>query len=466
MDTKILKNGYIEFCGYNATEVTGSANLVRFLQYHFLIDYGMRQTGKDEEDHVFNMKRHKSIKPKKLDGIILTHCHIDHCGLIPKLYAEGASCPIYIPMGTKGLLTLMWQDSVKIFNQEHERFGWTPLYTQDDVDMALKHIIECELYDRVRLNDNMNFTYINAQHIVGARQVFMECYDKVRMYRIGFTGDISNYKSRYWLDDLDMLPRCDMVVGECTYANSSREYYSTSRQKDLEKLDSSVAYILEKNSKIVLPTFSLNRLQDVLAMLYEHFDGHSPVRILVDTPLGISINQIWDKLIKKDFELWEKIKNWEDVYFITDFKDSVHFSKVQESMIVIAGGGMLSGGRARFWCKECMGNAHNAIIFTGYATPNSIAGQLRQGRFKEVKIDGKKIQYMALPKVWTSLSSHCDYNELLKYYTAINYNKLYLVHGEQEGKIKFAKELKAKLEKNNRTSRVICTQSDTKAYFS
>ena len=101
MDTKTLKRGYIEFCGQSATEVTGSSYLVRFLNYHVLIDYGMRQTSNDETDYITNLKRHKSIKPKKLDAIILTHCHIDHSGLIPKLYAEGADCSIYIPHGSK-----------------------------------------------------------------------------------------------------------------------------------------------------------------------------------------------------------------------------------------------------------------------------------------------------------------------------------------------------------------------------
>lgn len=466
MDTKVLKNGYIEFCGYNATEVTGSANLVRFLQYHYLVDYGMRQTSDEEKDHVCNMKRHKSIKPKQLDGIILTHCHIDHSGLIPKLYAEGANCPLYIPSGTKGLLTLMWQDSVKIFNHDYERFDRKPLYTQEDVENALKYVIECELYDRVNLNDKMNFTYINAQHIVGARQVFMECYDKARMYRIGFTGDISNYKSRYWLDNLDIMPKCNIVVGECTYANSNRNHSPRDRQKDLDKIDYAVMRAKERNAKIIMPTFSLNRMQDVLAMLYEHFNGRAPIKILVDSPLGMNINKLWDDLIIKDFALWDKIKNWDNVYYIEDFKDSVHFSKLNEPLLVIAGGGMLRGGRARFWVKECVSEVDNVIMFTGYATPESLAGRMRQGRGKYMQIDDKLVNNNALPMALKSLSSHCDATELARYYTDIQYNRIYLVHGDQDYKLKFAKELQAKLERKDRTSRVICTQSDTKAYFS
>lgn len=467
MENKVLKNGYIEFCGHNATEVTGSATLIRFKQYHVLIDYGLRQTSNDEEDYVVNIKRHKSIKPKKLDAIILTHCHIDHSGLIPRLFAEGANCPVFIPAGTKGLLTLMWQDSAKIFAQDYEKFGRVPLYTQEDIDNALSHVCECELYDVVAVtqDEEISLMYLNAQHIVGARQVVINLFDGIKLHRVGFTGDISNYKQKYWLDDLDILPKCDIIVGECTYANSKRVHKKKDKDNDINKIDMAVRYAIEHKSKVIMPTFSLNRMQDVLAMLYEHFDGDSPIKILVDSPLGMSISNIWGNLITRDFDLWEKICNWKDVYFISDFKDSVHFSKVQEPMIVLAGGGMLSGGRARYWCKECLPNKHDYIIFTGYSTPESPAGMIKSGKIKEVKLDGQVIKCNANIITLNSLSSHCDYNELINYYTKIRYNKLYLVHGNQEDKIKFASILRNRLSQENKTCKIIATTCDTKAHL-
>lgn len=465
MDTKALKRGYIEFCGQSATEVTGSSYLVRFLNYHVLIDYGMRQTSNDEADYIMNLKRHKSIKPKKLDAIILTHCHIDHSGLIPKLYAEGADCPIYIPHGSKGLLTLMWQDSVKIFAQEYEKYGRVPLYTQDDIDMALSHVVECDLYENINISTHISFMYINAQHIVCARQVMLNLKNSTNIQKIGFTGDISNYKYRYWLEDRDNLLPCDIIVGECTYSNSKRIHKSRDRQTDLNKIDNAIAYALEHKSKVILPTFSLNRLQDVLAMLYEHFDGKSPIKILVDSPLGKSICGIWSNLIDRDFNLWNNIREWKDIYMIEDFKDSVHFSKVQEPMLILAGGGMLSGGRARFWCKECLPNKDDYIIFTGYSTPESPAGQIKSGKIKELKLDGVNIKVKAKSASLNSLSSHCDYQELLDYYSTLRYNKLYLVHGNQEDKVQFANDLRVKLAKQNKTCKVIATTNDTKAHL-
>lgn len=465
MDTKTLKRGYIEFCGQSATEVTGSSYLVRFLNYHVLIDYGMRQTSNDEADYIINLKRHKSIKPKKLDAIILTHCHIDHSGLIPKLYKEGADCPIYIPHGSKGLLTLMWQDSAKIFAQDYEKFGRVPLYTQDDIDIALSHVVECDLYENINVSAHISLMYINAQHIVCARQIMLELTDSTNLYRVGFTGDISNYTYRYWLEDRDNLPPCDIIVGECTYSNSKRIHKSKDRHTDLNKIDNAISYALEHKSKVVMPTFSLNRLQDVLAMLYEHFEGESPIKILVDSPLGKSICGIWGNLIDRDFNLWNNIREWKDIYMIDDFKDSVHFSKLQEPMLVLAGGGMLSGGRARFWCKECLPNKDDYIIFTGYSTPESPAGQIKSGKIKELKLDGVNIKIRAKSTSLNSLSSHCDYQELLDYYSTLHYNKLYLVHGNREDKVQFANDLRAKLVKQNKTCKVIATSADTKAHL-
>lgn len=465
MDNKTLKRGYIEFCGNSATEVTGSAYLIRFLDKHILVDYGMRQTANDEADYIANLKRHKSIKPKKLDAIILTHCHIDHCGLIPKLYKEGASCPLYIPNGSKGLLTLMWQDSAKIFAQDYEKYGRVPLYTQDDINNALDHIVQCDLYDCAAIDDTIHFTYLNAQHIVCARQVYLQLNDGTNVKTIGITGDISNYRYRYWLEDRDTLPKCDIVIGECTYADSKRIHKSRDRENDLNKLDMAIKYALDNKSKVILPTFSLNRLQDVLAILYEHFEGDSPIRILVDSPLGKSICELWGLLIDRDFNLWDKIRAWEDVYYISEFKDSQHFSRVKEPMLVLAGGGMLSGGRARFWCKECLSNKDNYIIFTGYSTPESPAGQIKSGKIKELKMDGVNVKNAAKTTSLMSLSSHCDYNELLDYYSTLKFTKLYLVHSNQDDKLSFAEALKSRLAKESKSCKVVATTTDTKAHI-
>lgn len=465
MDNKILKNPYIEFMGSNSHEVTGSMDLIRYMGYHILIDYGLRQTSKDEEDYKVNKKRHKDIRPKKLDAILITHSHADHQSLLPQLYRDGCDCPVFIPKGTKGLLQIMLQDSVKIFLKEAEKSNRQPLYTQEDVDNTMRHIVEVDKYKPYQINENITFTYYNAQHIVKACQIYMELTDGIVVKKLGFTGDFSNYDDRYYLDSLDDLPQVDLLVGESTYSDSTRLIKAKDRKKDIEKIDMAIKYALEHKSKVIIPTFSLDRLQVMLAVIYDMYDGKPPIKILVDSPLGKQISRLWEKLIDKDNELWNNILNWDSCHWIRDFKDTMHFSAVDEPMLILAGGGMLQGGRATYWVKEHLGVSKNRILFCGYATEESIAGQIKNGKLKEIKIDGYIIKNKAQITTLNSFSSHADRKHLIEYYKRIQYTKLCLVHSQQESKIQFAKDLQNELSKLNRTSKVICTNYETKVHF-
>lgn len=465
MDNRILKKPYIEFVGANANEVTGSANLVRYLNYHILVDYGLRQTNNDTEDYTFNLKRHKSIKPKCLDAIFLTHLHIDHCGLVPKLYKEGCDCDLYIPDGSKGLLTIMWQDSLKIFHQDYERFDRKPLYEQCDIDKALSHVKEYKLHEPIKLNENIFFISFNAQHIVKSRQLYFTFTDGINTKRIGFTGDISDYKNKYWLSPMEQLPYCDVLVAECTYGSYKRMHKERDRKTDVNKLDTAIKYAKIHGSKVIIPTFSLNRLQDILATLYEVYEGNCPLKIVVDAPLGHKISNLWTELIDKDHALWDKISKWTRIYWIKDFTQTEAFNRLNQPLIIIAGGGMASGGRSTYWCKEHLSNSDSYIIFTGYSTPESIAGQIKNEKIKAIKIDGKTVKNRAKVLTLNSFSSHCDYNHLINYYLNAQYNKICLVHAEQDAKNVFSKKLKEELAKQNKTSSVVVVNKNTKTYF-
>lgn len=460
------QKSYIEFVGYNSTEVTGSANLVRFLDDYILIDYGMRQTSNDEDDYKINRKRHKSIKPKALTAIILTHLHNDHCGLIPTLYRDGANCPLYIPQNSKGLLTLMLQDSVHIFEKEYELYNKTPLFNQNDVDLTLKHVKEVDLYELTHVNDNISFTYYYAQHIVKSRQVLLELKNNTTIKRIGFTGDFSSYKNRYFLLKRDTLPHCNIVIGESTYSNKNRiNKENKDKKKDIDKIHDAIQDALSKRSKIIVPVFSLDRLEIFLATLYDTYDGKCPIKIFVDTPLGYQISKLWDILIDKDFDLWNKIKNWDNVYWNTDFSLSQRFNMIQEPLMVLAGGGMLQGGRSRFWVKENLNNKDNIIMFCGFSTPNSLAGQIKEGK-NYITIDNQKIKNKSKVVSLNSFSCHADYQKLMEYYVnELKYEKICLVHGEMNAKINFAEDLKKNLSKSNRTSRVVCVTQNTKIHL-
>lgn len=458
------ENSYIQFVGHNSTDVTGSCNLIKFINYTVLVDVGGVQTNDTKADYVCNSTLHKDIKPRNLTAIILSHQHIDHTLQAPLIYQKGANCPCYISKGSKGLLTLMWQDSVKIFNQEYEKLGRKPIYSQEDVDNALAHIVECDLHDNIKINDNISFELYNAQHITKATQILLKLNNGVNTKTIGFTGDISN-KERYYLTDFEPLPRVDILVGECTYSNNKRLHKCKDRNKDMEKLDVEIKSALQSKGKVLIPTFASNRLQEILTTLYTMYNGKSPIKIIVCTPLGKSISDIWDRLIDKNQELWHNVYNWKDVRWVDNYKDMVSYSQIDEPMLVIASGGFLSGGTAVYWTKLLLNNKKNHLVFCGYSSEESIAGQIKSGKIQEIKIDGVKVHNNAHTTTLNSFSSHMDYEQLLDYYTTINYNKICLVHSEQDSKIEFAKELRRRLSKVDKCSKVVSTNYETKINF-
>ena len=251
------KTSYLKFIGGNSHDVTGSCTLLKFKDKTILVDYGSVQSNNDAEDYKINSKIHKDIKPKQLDGIIVTHPNnIDHSGMIPLLYRKGATCPCYIPKGIKGIYTLMLQDSVKIFMQDYEKLKREPIYYQEDVDKTLSHIVECELHDKIFINDNISFTYYNAEHIPKARQIVIELNDGVNIKKIGFTGDISHKSSQYYINEFENIPNhLDVLVGECTYSGDRRLHKPNDRAKDIDKLKMAIDYAVNHKSK-VYPTFA------------------------------------------------------------------------------------------------------------------------------------------------------------------------------------------------------------------
>ena len=465
MYNKKLKKGYLEFVGYNAVSVTGSATLLRFLDQAILIDFGLRQTNDEEEDYIHNSKYHKDIKPNKLDAIICTHLHADHASLVPLLYKNGADCPVYIPVGSKQLYKIMLLDSCKIIETESERFNRKPIYTEQDVHNTLNHIVELSFNQKYRITDNIEVELYNAQHIVKASQLVFTLNDGVKTKRIGFTGDWSNYNNVHYIENMEPIPQVDVLVAEATYGDTKRLTKKKDRKNDLNKLDTAIKNAYNNHGKVIIPIFTLHRLQTVLAVLYEQYKDNNKIRILVDSPLGNRISEIWSNVIDKDHELWEEIKRWKNVYWISEYKDSINFMALDEPMVVLASGGFLKAGRARNWIKEYLSSNKNYIVFCGYASPESVAGQLKSGSMKNIKIDGKTVKNKAHIVNLMSFSSHADLAQLLKYYTETAYNKICLVHSEWESKNKFAELLKEKLSECNRSSRVVVVNSDSKVYI-
>lgn len=462
------KNFYYKAIGQSSHDVTGSCHLIKSDKYTILLDYGMYQTNDVKQDHKINHKRHKDIKPKHIDYIFISHLHADHTGLLPALYRDGCRAPIYITKNSKSLLRVMLMDSVHIMEKEQEKYGFTPLYNEQDVETTLKYIREVD-YGKHYIEEDLSIIFLSAQHIINSAQIIVEFKENNQIKKVGYTGDIGQYgRHKTFLKDFEPIHNVDLLIGEATYSNATRLNKSKDKCKDVEKIKTVISRAIKDKAKVLMPVFSLNRLEDILSTLYDIYgqDDTFKVPIIIDTPLGIKIAKEWKKSIEYDNDYWQDVWVWANVQKSETFKESLAWQELKGTMIILASSGMMTAGRSIAWGKKLLPNSKDHIIFCGFSSKKSLASMIKNYRANErIKIEGVYYKNKAQVTTLNSFSSHMDYEQLLQYYTNVNYNKICLVHSEQDSKIKFAEELRARLSKADKCSKVVATNYETKIHF-
>ena len=451
---------YVKCIGNSAVDVTGSCYLVRFKKYCLLLDCGLIQGHDIATDYKLNMAQLKKIKPKEIDYIVISQPHTDHVALTPALYARGCQAHIYIPKGSKLFLKLLWEDSMKIFTQDCQRLNnkgtkATPFYTQENIDRALDRCIELE-YNTISLNEDINLRYIPAGHIIHSAQVYLDFHEGSIHHRLGFTGDIGGPNQNPYTIERVPMPYVDLLLGENTYNEAKRRNKQYDREKDIEKIKA----VIQDSHRVLIPCFSLQRTQVMLTLLYDLWckdEIPGDIQIYLDSPLAIKFCMLWP---------WaEPIMSWENLNIVDDWTDSQYWILSDPDGIVISASGFLTGGRIIEWLKCSLPNVNNTILFCGYSGENNLASKIRYGD-AHVIVDGVEVANNANIIELVSFSSHASYEELIDYYcNECKFIKLALVHGNMEGKPTFAKTLQDALSEQGKSSRVICTNEDTKIYF-
>ena len=254
------------------------------------------------------------------------------------------------------------------------------------------------------------------------------------------------------------MPFCNLTIGECTYNVPTRPNNAKDRSKDVEK----IATVVQESSKILFPSFSLQRTQELLQVLYAMWkDGmlDSSIKIYLDSPLASRINEVWPETT-----VWKTIKNWGNLHIIRDSEDSHALQTSSQHCIIISASGFLNGGRILGHLTASLPDPKATVMFIGYAGENNLASKIKANE-PVVEINGVLVENKAKIVELRSFSSHASYEELMDYYTEIPYNKICLVHGEMNGKVEFAKALKDKLASNGKSARVIAVNADTKIYI-
>lgn len=462
----------IEFWGA-AQEVTGSKHIITAPDgTKILLDCGLVQ-GANTDD----ANRHFGFNPKEIDVLVVSHAHIDHSGNIPNLVKQGFRGKILTTAATIDVLSIMLADSARIQEDDAEyinkkrkaegRKPIQPLYSLEDVEMAMKMFHAVHIKERFVWNDTVSFYFTDAGHILGSACITVEIKVKDDVRKIFFSGDVGRYNDRI-LKAPDDFPQADVILLESTYGNRLHDITENAEQK---LLDAVLKTCIEQQGKLIIPAFSLGRTQEIVYALDRmRTEGKLPkVRVYVDSPLSTSAT----KIMRRHTEYFN-----EDIldYMRTDsdpfaFPTLRYTPTIQESKainedegpaIIIAASGMMDAGRIKHHLAKYIEDPNNTILIVGYCEPSTIGGKLLDGA-KEISIYGKNFEVNASIEVITSYSAHADYEELIKFVNCQDPSKvksLYLVHGTIEAQEYFAEQLRNRGFQNviipKKGDRVIC----------
>lgn len=424
-----------------AHEVTGSCHLVETSSRRILFDCGMFQGGHEQE-----VKNAASFPfaPKSIDFVLVSHAHNDHTGRIPLLVKQGFKGKIYTTKGTAELMQLIWEDDYKIMVYNQQKFHTPILYNESDIHDAAKKIVGVSYGEVVDLGNNHHVVFKDAGHIFGAAFIELSADGKT----LGFSGDIGN-KNVPILKETERLGDVDVLLSESTYGDRLHE--ATEERNDI--LLNLVRDGIRAGGTIMMPTFSLERTQEILYHL-NHLKEHDKtlpnVPIFVDSPLAIHAIPIYKKYPEYyDKEACQRYMEGDD---FLDFpgltltrtqEESKAINHVPGPKVVIAGAGMLTGGRILHHAKRYLSDPHSMLVIVGYQARHTLGRQLYEGA-EEVEIHGEKIPVRAKVVAIGALSAHADQRKLLDWIKSAHRlpKKVYCVHGEPHAATELAHKIR------------------------
>jgi len=433
-----------------AKEVTGSKHLIEHNGTKVLLDCGMFQGYADD---IFEKNSLEGFITDDLDAVILSHAHIDHSGLIPRLFHMGYKREIYSTPATKDLCELMLKDSA--FIQEKETEYWNkkkahkprdPLYSYEDAERVMLQFHEVNYSERIQITDDVSFEFLVAGHILGAAFVKVYFNDEGAEKVLFFTGDMGR-KNLPILKDPQQVESADYVISESTYGNRLHD--------DVLTIENELAEIVLKavrlRGKIIIPAFSVERTQEIVYTLHKlHNEERIPMLpIYIDSPLAVNVTNVFMKHTEEyDSEtLLEFTKNDENPFgfgglnYILDQEESRELNSQSGPMIIISASGMCDHGRIKHHLRNAIEDERNIILIVGYMAEGSLGRKLVD-KENIVKIFDKRYFVKAQVKTINAFSGHADQKELLSYLGGIkDVKKIFLVHGEEDAQKVFKEKI-------------------------
>ena len=442
-----------------ARTVTGSKHLVQLDNTEtFLLDCGLFQ-GMGRDTDSLNAKF--GFDAAKVDYVILSHAHIDHSGLLPKLVKEGFTGTIYCTPGTKALAEILLEDSAmiqrddaKYGNKRRAKQGLPPiepLYDIDDVNLTIPLFKAVEYNTPTKISDSVEVLFTDAGHIIGSAAVSLKIKNGEISESLTFSGDIGRYRDMI-LRSPSEFPHADYIIIESTYGDKLHDLIHTTPDDLLKWIESTC---VEQKGNLIIPAFSVGRTQEILFELNQlSLEKRLPhIPIYVDSPLSMEATEVlkkfpkyFNKKIQKILEVDDDPFDFEGLRYIKSVEESKALNEDLHPKVIISASGMADAGRVKHHIKNNISNAKNTILLVGYCEPHSLGGRLMNGA-KEVKIYSELYEVVAKVGSIRSMSAHGDYEDLMQFLacqTPDLVKQVFVVHGEAEVQDHFAERLRKK----------------------
>jgi len=443
-----------------AREVTGSCHLLEAAGKRIIVDCGQFQGG----EHSYDRSTEPfPFDPRSIDAVVLTHGHLDHIGRLPLLVKEGFEGPIYATAETREIGRLILADAAHVM---YEEYGWRkrkaarqgreippPPYAVEDALLAVDQFAPPVAYESpTSLGNGLSLTLRNAGHVLGSAFVEFEEKRNGSGKSVVFSGDLG-YRGRQVMPDPAACPPCDVVVSESTYGDRPHRPVEESRQEFAEAIKEA----LRRGGNVVIPSFALERTQEVLYYLHEMWDaGEIPsnCHIFLDSPLAISITEAYERHLRDlNPRLVASLDRGEDpfgfpgVEFTPSVEDSRAINSWPSGSIIIAGSGMANGGRVIHHLRHNLWREDSSVIFAGYQAIGTPGRAIVDGA-RSVKIMGEEIAVRARIYTINGLSAHADSRGIIDWLRGSGNADVFLVHGEPDSLDALATAIRDELRRN------------------
>jgi metallo-beta-lactamase family protein len=444
----------LHFLGANR-QVTGSRYCLETVKSRVMIDCGMFQ------ERQFQARNWNDcpLPPDSINAMVVTHAHVDHCGLIPRFVRQGFQSPIFATDATADLLRIMLEDAAHIQEEDaayktkrhqkegrESRYVVQPLYGQADVEATMRLVQGAKFLQPVTLTDDIRVTFHNAGHILGSAMLECKAIENGVERTIIFSGDIGQWNKPI-IHDPTRFSAGDYIVMESTYGNRLHEDHGDIGQQ-LERV---IKETIARGGKVIIPTFAVERAQEILYFLSTLLKSKRIPRIPVylDSPMAVDVTDIFRRHRDQfDAETWNRINakdspfHFPELQYCTTAEQSKSLNRINQPVIIMSTSGMCTAGRIKHHLKHNLGDSRSTILFVGYQSEGTLGRQILDRR-PEVRIHGEPRPVRAQVAQVAGFSGHADRDGLLYWADGFKNTprRVFLTHGDEDAAESLARDL-------------------------